>query len=476
MKTNKRIQSIIKKMMDSVYHIDAMSPEFKAANAELLKAIKMNDKSGAIPHAELEAINKAMKANDGKQAAELLKKVQLKLSKAEKALDDAVKESLQRLSETKKESENASLNLKEAKAIAPLFEKAKSIADSVKTNPANIKKLSAIAPKIKAYGDINDKLNKITDIVNKGKDASKQIDMLKRAIETAEKKYKKDYAAIEKAAKSAKDKLEVHSMQAKITQGKKDAFQKERLYFANAVKQTPGSSLAQTEHGSDGLSPEKKKAISFIENDIAKEMRKQIKIMKEKQKKYYENAKDYSADLKEANKRKEDLLSAIKELSDKSKELGLNGKSAQIANSVAGLVKKGDPSWGAPKEVKNAILRSVGRKFLTLPENERTRFKGLAESVRVYLTLYENFINHGDLDRSRHLLSGGQKNIVNYMKTKEGYDAYKDAYLKISSLAMKIRNILPNFRPKKEADTFELDYFKNPKPFISALVESVKES
>lgn len=245
MKTNKRIQSIIKKMMDSVYHIDAMSPEFKAANAELLKAIKMNDKSGAIPHADLEAINKAMKANDGKQAAELLKKVQLKLSKAEKALDDAVKESLQRLSETKKESESASLKLKETKAIAPLFEKAKSIADNVKTNPANIKKLSAIAPKIKAYSDINDKLNKITDLVNKGKDASKQIDMLKRAIETAEKKYKKDYAAIEKAAKSAKDKLEVHSMQSKITQGKKDAFQKERLYLANAVKQIPDASMMQ---------------------------------------------------------------------------------------------------------------------------------------------------------------------------------------------------------------------------------------
>lgn len=470
-----KLKRLIKKMMDSIF-LDAMTPEFKAANAELLKAIKMNDKSGAVPHADLEAVNKAMKANDAEKVGTALKKVQLQFSTAEKKLDDEVKDVTARLAEAKKAVEKSKTDLKASKADAALFDKARKAAEGIKANPRNASKLSPITDKLKKYGDLSKRVSQIVTLASSNKDVSKQVDMFKKAIDTAEKKYKKEAANVEKEAKKAKDELDVLNMRVKVTQGKKDAFQKERLYLANAVKHTPGSSLAQTEHSSDGMSPEKNKAISFIENDIAKEMQKQIKIMKEKQKKYYENAKDYSADLKEANRRKEDLLSAIKELSDESKKLGLNGKSAQISNSVAALVKKGDPSWGAPNEVKNAILRSVGRKFLTLPENERTRFKGLAERVRVNLLMYQNFINHGDFDRTLQLLSGGRKDIVNYMKTKEGNDAYKDAFLKISSLAMKIRNILPNFRPRKEAEMFEWDYFKNPKPFISALVESVKES
>lgn len=96
-----KLKRLIKKLMDSIF-LDAMTPEFKAANAELLKAIKMNDKSGAVPHADLEAVNKAMKENDADKAGAALKKVQLQFSKAEKKLDDDVK-SIQVKLETKLE-------------------------------------------------------------------------------------------------------------------------------------------------------------------------------------------------------------------------------------------------------------------------------------------------------------------------------------------------------------------------------------
>ena len=420
MKTNKRIQSIIKKMMDSVYHIDVMSPEFKAANAELLKAIKMNDKSGAIPHAELEAINKAMKANDGKQAAELLKKVQLKLSKAEKALDDAVKESLQRLSETKKESENASLKLKETKAIAPLFEKAKSIADSVKTNPANIKKLSAIAPKIKAYGDINDKLNKITDLVNKNKDASKQIDMLKRAIETAEKKYKKDYAAIEKAAKSAKDKLEVHSMQAKITQGKKDAFQKERLYLANAVKQTPGAELTQErdpkEEQKQKLPP--REVSKVLMNKMVKaralykrsveEMNKAISEYENSNSSKFVNEGEHEKELKRMFANAESTLAESKDPKTKliynwlkKISASFNAKGDIDKGSTDALYDMSKVSNEARKAVKPII--DYYNKYRGMREHlENTNFNGISQ--RTIQNIKEQLKN-GDIETAMHIMS-----------------------------------------------------------------------
>lgn len=225
--------------------LDAMTPEFKAANAELLKAIKMNDKSGAVPHADLEAVNKAMKANDAEKVGTALKKVQLQFSKAEKKLDDEVKDVTARLAEAKNAVEKNKADMKASKADASLFDKARKAADGIKANPRNASKLSPIADKLKRYGDLSKRVSQIVTLAASNKDVSKQVDMLKKAIDIAENKYKKESANVEKEAKKAKDELDVLNMRAKITQGKKDAFTKERLYIANVVKQMPSGDLRQ---------------------------------------------------------------------------------------------------------------------------------------------------------------------------------------------------------------------------------------
>ena len=225
--------------------LDAMTPEFKAANAELLKAIKMNDKSGAVPHADLEAVNKAMKENDAEKVGAALKKVQLQFSKAEKKLDDEVKDVTARLAEAKNVVEKSKIDLKASKADAALFDKARKAADGTKANPRNASKLSPIADKLKKYGDLSKRVSQIVTLAASNKDVSKQVDMLKKAIDTAEKKYKKEASNVEKEAKKAKDELDVLNMRVKVTQGKKDAFTKERLHIANVVKQMPSGDLRQ---------------------------------------------------------------------------------------------------------------------------------------------------------------------------------------------------------------------------------------
>lgn len=239
-----RLKRLIKKMMDCVF-LDAMNPEFKAANAELLKAIKMNDKSGAIPHADLEAINKAMKANDSEKAGQALKKVQLQLSKAEKTLDDEVKDVNARLADAKQAGEITKQELKAKKALEAVFEKAKSVCDSVKSNPKNASKLTALTDKLRDYGDLSKRASQVVTLSASGKDVSKQVDMLRKSIDTAEKKYKKDLANTEKEAKKAKDALEVMAMRQKVTQGKQDAFQKERLYLAKVIKELGEGAINQ---------------------------------------------------------------------------------------------------------------------------------------------------------------------------------------------------------------------------------------
>lgn len=239
-----KLKRLIKKMMDSIF-LDAMSPEFKAANAELLKAIKMNDKSGAVPHADLEAVNKAMKENDADKAGAALKKVQLQFSKAEKKLDEDVKSIQAKLETTKKAAETAKASLKRKKALAPVFDKLKTLVSGLSNNPKNASKLTALTDKVKEYGDLSKRASQIITLVSSNKDASKQIDMLKKAVDAAEKKYKKDLANVEKESKKADDALEVAKMQVKITQGKKDAFQKERLYLAKVIKELGEGAINQ---------------------------------------------------------------------------------------------------------------------------------------------------------------------------------------------------------------------------------------
>lgn len=229
---------------DSIF-LDAMLPEFKAANAELLKAIKMNDKSGAIPYTELLEINKAMKANDAEKAGQALKKVQAKLNKAEKALDEEIKTATEKLAESKNSRETALQALKAKKAVAQIFEKAKAACDSAKQSPKNASKLTALIDKIKEYGDLSKRTSQIVTMSASGKDITKQLDMLKKSIEASEKKYKKDLSIIEQAAKHSKDELEKIADGQKIVQGKRDAFQKERMYLANVIKQMPSGDIRQ---------------------------------------------------------------------------------------------------------------------------------------------------------------------------------------------------------------------------------------
>lgn len=251
-----KLKRLIKKMMDCVF-LDAMTPEFKAANAELLKAIKMNDKSGAVPHADLEAVNKAMKENDADKAGSALKKVQLQFSKAEKKLDDDVKSIQAKLETTKKAAETAKVSLKQKKALASVFDKLKALASGLSNNPKSASKLTALTDKVKDYGDLSKRASQIITLVSGNKDASKQIDMLKKSVDAAEKKFKKDLANVEKESKKADDALEVAKMQVKITHGKKDAFTKERLYIANVVKEIGGSLQADVPERKENITKEK---------------------------------------------------------------------------------------------------------------------------------------------------------------------------------------------------------------------------
>lgn len=251
-----KLKRLIKKMMDSIF-LDAMTPEFKAANAELLKAIKMNDKSGAVPHADLEAINKAMKENNADKVGAALKKVQLQFSKAEKKLDDDVKSIQAKLETTKKAAEAAKASLKQKKVLASVFEKLKALVSGLSNNPKSASKLTALTDKVKDYGDLSKRASQIITLVSSNKDASKQIDMLKKSVDAAEKKYKKDLSDVEKESKKADDALEVAKMQTKITQGKKDAFTKERLYIANVVKEIGGSLQADVPERKENITKEK---------------------------------------------------------------------------------------------------------------------------------------------------------------------------------------------------------------------------
>lgn len=287
-----KLKRLIKKMMDSIF-LDAMTPEFKSANAELLKAIKMNDKSGAVPHADLEAINKAMKENDADKACAALKKVQLQFSKAEKKLDEDVKSIQAKLETTKKTAETAKASLKQKKALASVFDKLKTLVSGLSNNPKNASKLTALTDKVKDYGDLSKRASQIITLVSSNKDASKQIDMLKKSVDAAEKKYKKDLANIETEAKKADDALEVAKMQVKITQGKKDAFTKERLHIANVVKQMPKGDLRQKESNNSKINNESDKLIQK-----GKRLYESLESTKEDLKGLYEADTKFMADLR----------------------------------------------------------------------------------------------------------------------------------------------------------------------------------
>ncbi len=342
--------------------LDAMTPEFKAANAELLKAIKMNDKSGAVPHADLEAVNKAMKENDAEKVGTALKKVQLQFSKAEKKLDDEVKDVTARLAEAKNAVEKSKVDLKASKADASLFDKARKAADGIKANPRNASKLSPVADRLKRYGDLSKRVSQIVNLAASNKDVSKQIDMLKTAIDTAEKKYKKEAANVEKEAKKAKDELDVLNMRVKVTQGKKDAFTKERLYIANVVKQMPSGDLRQ------------KGGQKIDYNDFASKLFDQYSSLVDAAKKevnkivplYKKQSFDYDAYTKQAKK---EIWSAYEAVASK--------------HPAISQILKGAYKYGSFKDVSSLIAEVVKAK------NE---IKGAGDDPKKYLSPLIGFI------------------------------------------------------------------------------------
>lgn len=225
--------------------LDAMLPEFKAANAELLKAIKMNDKSDALPYSDLEAINKAMKSNDGDKVGSGLKKVQLKIKDAEKKLNEDLKDVTQRFSGAQKDIDSVKEKSKQIKSVQQLFDKSKTLVDSLKTSPKSASKLTSITERLKQYGDLSGKAQKAVRLISSGKDASKQIDVLEKAVSAAEKKFKKESSAFDKEFNKSRDSYIVLKERLKICKDKLSAFQKERLYVANVVKMMPQGDLRQ---------------------------------------------------------------------------------------------------------------------------------------------------------------------------------------------------------------------------------------
>jgi hypothetical protein len=109
--------------------------------------------------------------------------------------------------------------------------------------------------------------------------------MLKKSIEASEKKYKKDLSTIEQAAKRSKDEFEKVADGQKIAQGKRDAFQRERLHLANVVKQMPSGDLRQNNGGKidyNALAAELHKKYTALYDAAEKEVKKIVSLYKER--------------------------------------------------------------------------------------------------------------------------------------------------------------------------------------------------
>jgi hypothetical protein len=62
------------------------------------------------------------------------------------------------------------------------------------------------------------------------------------------------------------------------------------------------------------------------------------------------------------------------------------------------------------------------------------------------------------------------------MKTPEGDNAYQEAFQKIGKLAIKIKDLFPNFKANNDVRIFKWDYFEKPSLFIAALLRSLQDS
>lgn len=215
-------------ILDSIFCMDAMSPEFKKANDILLRIVKMNDRTDGLPHTRLVEINKAFKENDAKAARAAFDKLKPLLAKGDKDLQDGLTEARSKLSEASQKAEQTKAAAVAAKGAVALFDKFRKAIDGVKAKPAAVSKLSAYADKLKAYGDFSKRIAQMSQMVAAKKDVSKQADMLAAACDKGKAKADKERAKAEKDYKAAQDRVSVFKEMEKIRSKKIAEFAKEK--------------------------------------------------------------------------------------------------------------------------------------------------------------------------------------------------------------------------------------------------------
>lgn len=215
-------------ILDSIFCMDAMSPEFKKANDILLRIVKMNDRTDGLPHTRLVEINKAFKENDAKAARVAFDKLKPLLAKGDKDLQDGLTEARSKLSEASQKAEQTKAAAVAAKGSVALFDKFRKAIDGVKAKPASVPKLSAYADKLKAYGDFSKRIAQMSQMVAAKKDVSKQVDMLAAACDKGKAKADKERVKAEKDYGAAKDRVSVFKEMEKIRSKKIAEFAKER--------------------------------------------------------------------------------------------------------------------------------------------------------------------------------------------------------------------------------------------------------
>lgn len=215
-------------ILDSIFCMDAMSPEFKKANDILLRIVKMNDRTDGLPHTRLVEINKAFKANDAKAARAAFDKLKPLIAKGTTELENELTEAQSKLSEASQKAEQAKSAFASSKGAVALFDKFRKAIDGVKAKPASVSKLSAYSDKLKAYGDFSKRIAQMSQMVAVKKDVSKQVDMLASACDKGKAKADRERMKAEKDYGAAKDRVSVFKEMEKIRSKKIAEFAKEK--------------------------------------------------------------------------------------------------------------------------------------------------------------------------------------------------------------------------------------------------------
>lgn len=226
-------------ILDSIFCMDAMSPEFKKANDILLRIVKMNDRTDGLPHTRLVEINKAFKANDAKAARAAFDKLKPLIAKGTTELENGLTEARSKLSEASQKAEQSKSVFTSAKGAVALFDKFRKAIDGVKAKPTSVSKLSAYADKLKAYGDFSKRIAQMTQMVAAKKDVSKQVDMLAAACDKGKAKADKERAKAEKDYGAAKDRVSVFKEMEKIRTKKVHEFAEEEAEIRKLGREIP---------------------------------------------------------------------------------------------------------------------------------------------------------------------------------------------------------------------------------------------